>query len=81
MTLHGFRAMASTLLNGSGKWAPGAIEHALAHTDSDGVRAACHRGAHWQERVKMLRWCSDHLDALRRRADPEIQEGWLTVSS
>ncbi|WP_425414877.1 tyrosine-type recombinase/integrase [Rubellimicrobium mesophilum] len=44
MTAHGFRAMASTLLNESGKWSPDAIERALAHKDSDQVRAAYHRG-------------------------------------
>ena len=65
MTAHGFRAMASTLLNESGKWHPDAIERALAHGDSDKVRAAYHRGAHWQERVEMAQWWSDHLDALR----------------
>jgi integrase len=65
MTAHGFRAMASTLLNESGKWSPDAIERALAHKDGDNVRAAYHRGAHWQERVAMAQWWSDHLDALR----------------
>ncbi|WP_231889568.1 tyrosine-type recombinase/integrase [Erythrobacter neustonensis] len=40
MTAHGFRAMASTLLNESGKWHPDAIQRALAHGDSDRVRAA-----------------------------------------
>ena len=68
MTAHGFRAMASTLLNESGKWHPDAIERALAHGDSDKVRAAYHRGAHWNERVKMAQWWSDHLDALRSGA-------------
>ena len=69
MTAHGFRAMASTLLNESGKWHPDAIERALAHGDSDKVRAAYHRGAHWQERVEMAQWWSDHLDTLRKGAD------------
>ncbi|MXO55571.1 tyrosine-type recombinase/integrase [Pontixanthobacter gangjinensis] len=69
MTAHGFRAMASTLLNESGKWNPDAIERALAHGESDKVRAAYHRGAHWQERVKMAQWWSDHLDQLRKGAD------------
>lgn len=64
MTAHGFRAMASTLLNESGKWHPDAIERALAHGDSDRVRAAYHRGAHWQERVEMAQWWSDYLDQL-----------------
>ncbi len=68
MTAHGFRAMASTLLNESGKWHPDAIERALAHRDTDQVRAAYHRGAHWSERVKMAQWWSDHLDMLRKGA-------------
>ncbi|MXP27155.1 integrase arm-type DNA-binding domain-containing protein [Altererythrobacter indicus] len=69
MTGHGFRAMASTLLNESGKWHPDAIERALAHGDSDKVRAAYHRGAHWDERVRMAQWWSDYLDQLRKGAD------------
>lgn len=69
MTAHGFRAMASTLLNESGKWHPDAIERALAHGDSDKVRAAYHRGAHWDERVKMAQWWSDYLDQLRQGLD------------
>jgi len=69
MTAHGFRAMAATLLNESGKWHPDAIERALAHGDTDKVRAAYTRGAYWQERVAMAQWWSDHLDTLRKGAD------------
>jgi integrase len=69
MTAHGFRAMASTLLNESGKWSPDAVERALAHKDGDQVRAIYHRGAHWNERVKMAQWWSDHLEALRDGAE------------
>ncbi|HEY5410023.1 MAG TPA: integrase arm-type DNA-binding domain-containing protein [Caulobacteraceae bacterium] len=65
MTSHGFRSTASTLLNESGRWSADAIERALAHGDSDNVRAAYHRGAHWQERVQMAQWWSDYLDTLR----------------
>ena len=43
MTSHGFRSTASTLLNESGKWSVDAIERALAHGDTDTVRAAYHR--------------------------------------
>jgi integrase len=68
MTAHGFRAMASTLLNGSGRWHPDAIERALAHSDKDKVRAAYHRGQHWKERVEMAQWWSDYLDQLRKGA-------------
>ena len=28
-----------------------------------------HRGAHWKERVKMMRWWSDYLDQLREGAE------------
>jgi integrase len=69
MTAHGFRAMASTLLNESGKWSPDAIERALAHGDEDRVRAAYHRGAHWNERIEMAQWWSDYLDELREGAE------------
>lgn len=68
MSAHGFRAMASTLLNESGKWHADAIERALAHKDTDKVRAAYHRGTHWEERVRMAQWWSDKLDALRSGA-------------
>lgn len=69
MTGHGFRAMASTLLNESGKWNPDAIERALAHGDDDKVRAAYHRGAHWNERVQMAQWWSDYLHQLRKGSE------------
>ncbi len=79
MTAHGFRALASTLLNESGQFNPDAIERALAHGDTDKVRAAYHRGTHWQERVEMAQWWSDYLDQLRKGADvvkfPERQAG------
>ena len=39
MTAHGFRTMASTLLNESGKWSPDAIERALAHKNSELIRS------------------------------------------
>jgi integrase len=69
MTAHGFRAMASTLLNESGKWNHDAIERALAHGDEDRVRAAYHRGAHWKERIAMAQWWSNYLDQLRKGAN------------
>jgi integrase len=65
MTSHGFRAMASTLLNESGLWHPDAVERSLAHQCNDRVRAAYHRGAHWDERVRMMQWWSDQLDLYR----------------
>ena len=65
MTAHGFRAMASTLLNQSGKWRPDVVERALAHGERDKIRAAYNRAEYWDERVAMAQWWSDHLDTLR----------------
>ncbi len=69
MTAHGFRLTASSLLNESGRWSPDAIERALSHADTDQVRSAFHRGAHWSERVEMAQWWSDHLQALQGTVD------------
>lgn len=76
MTSHGFRATASTLLNQArdprtkrALWSSDAIERALAHGDADKVRAAYHRGEHWEERVEMVQWWADYLDGLRAGAD------------
>ena len=65
MTAHGFRSTASSLLNESGRWNPDAIERALAHQDGNAVRAVYYRTAYWPERVEMMQWWSDELDALK----------------
>lgn len=65
MTAHGFRAMAATLLNETGRFHPDAIERQLAHMDTDGVRRAYTRGEYWDERVTMMQFWSDELDRLR----------------
>lgn len=76
MTAHGFRATASTLLNESGLWSADAIELALAHDNSSSVRGTYHRGQHWDERVRMAQWWSDHLDELRLCRQTPISEPW-----
>jgi integrase len=68
MTAHGFRSTASTLLNESRRWSPDAIERALAHEDKNAVRAAYNRTDYWDERVEMMQWRSDRLDALTAAA-------------
>jgi len=68
MTAHGFRAMAATLLNESGRFNPDAIERQLAHMENDGVRRAYTRGEYWDERVTMMQFWSDELDRLRSGA-------------
>ena len=61
-TVHGFRAIASTILNESGLWLPDAIERQLAHKETDEVRIAYNRAKYFDERVKMMHWWSDFLD-------------------
>jgi integrase len=43
MTGHGFRVVASTILNECGKWNADAIEAQLAHVENNAVRRAYHR--------------------------------------
>ena len=64
MTGHGFRSMASTLLNEEG-WYPDAIERQLAHCEEDDVRAAYNYAEYLPERRKMMQWWADYLDGLR----------------
>jgi len=65
MTGHGFRAIASTALNGSRLWGADAIERQLAHRETDQVREAYHRAEYLEERRRMMQWWSDHLEASR----------------
>jgi integrase len=64
MTAHGFRSMASTLLNEQG-WNRDAIERQLAHGERDAVRAAYNYAQHLPERRKMMQAWADYLDTLR----------------
>ena len=66
MTGHGFRAVASTVLNESGLWHRDAIERQLAHGETDAVRAAYHRADYLEERRRMMAWWSSHLESLTR---------------
>lgn len=65
MTGHGFRSMASTLLNEQG-WNKDAIERQLAHGERDKVRAAYNYAEHLPERRKMMQAWADYLDSLAR---------------
>ena len=64
MTGHGFRSMASTLLNEQG-WHPDAIERQLAHQEQNEIRAAYNYAKHLPERRKMMQAWSDYLYRLR----------------
>ena len=67
MTGHGFRSMASTLLNELG-WNRDAIERQLAHSERDKVRAAYNYAEHLPERRKMVQAWANYLDGLREGA-------------
>ena len=68
MTGHGFRSMASTLLNERG-WNRDAIERQLAHAERDEVRAAYNYADYLPERRRMMQAWADYLDTLA--ADPQ----------
>jgi integrase len=63
MTAHGFRHMASTLLNERG-WNRDAIERQLAHSERDSIRAAYNAAEYLPERRKMMHSWADYLDEL-----------------
>jgi integrase len=60
MTGHGFRAVASTILNESG-FRSDVIERQLAHSERDDVRAAYNRAEYLPERKKMMQQWADYL--------------------
>jgi len=65
--IHGFRGMASTILNEQGynrDW----IERQLAHSERDGVRAAYNYAQYLPERRKMMQAYSDYLSELKEKA-------------
>jgi integrase len=60
-TAHGFRALASTVLNEEG-FDPDVIERQLAHAERNKVRAAYHRAEYLDERRRMMQWWADFQD-------------------
>jgi len=80
-TVHGFRALASTILNEAitevdGKkhrmWSVDAVERALAHTEQNKVKGAYDRGDRFEERTRMMQWWADYLDSVGK-ASTETQ--------
>ncbi len=62
-TAHGFRTLASTLLNEM-RWPADVIERQLAHAERDEVRGAYNRAEYLDERREMMQAWSDYLDKL-----------------
>ena len=67
MTAHGFRSMASTLLNELGH-RPDAIEAQLAHKGADKIRATYNRAEYMEERRNLMQSWADYLDELKSKA-------------
>jgi integrase len=64
-TPHGFRAMASTMLNEMG-FRPDVIERQLAHKEPNKIRAAYNRAQYLTERAKMMQHWADFLGGLAK---------------
>lgn len=60
-TVHGFRGLASTVLNESGEFEPDWIEVQLAHV-ARGVRAAYNSARYLAHRRIMMQWWADYLE-------------------
>ena len=60
-TAHGFRTLASTMLN-EASFPPDAIERQLSHIEQNKIRGAYNRYEYIKERVKMMEWWSEHLE-------------------
>ncbi|MDR1578457.1 MAG: tyrosine-type recombinase/integrase [Deltaproteobacteria bacterium] len=68
MTVHGFRSIASTLLNEQGynrDW----IERQLAHGERNSIRAAYNYAEYLPERRKMMQEWADYLDMIKRQGN------------
>lgn len=61
LVAHGLRALASTTLNEQG-FDPDVVEAALAHVDSNDVRAAYNRAEYLERRRVMMNWWSEHIE-------------------
>ena len=72
MTAHGFRTMASTLLNETGH-RQDVIEAQLAHTSADKIRAIYNRAQYMDERRKLMQDWANMLDALRSAAAKAVR--------
>ena len=66
-TAHGFRTLFSTCANEAG-WTADAVEKQLSHEERNDVRSAYNRAQWLPERVKLMQWWADNLQALRAEA-------------
>ena len=69
MCMHGFRAMASTILN-EHEWNPDAVEMQLAHFVKNAVRPSYNHAKLLGIRKNMMQWYADYLDSLKYGTEP-----------
>jgi integrase len=74
MTGHGFRAVASTILNETG-FNPDVIERQLAHCERNEIRGAYNRAEYIKERARMMQHWADYLDGLMKGAQVVLLHG------
>lgn len=74
VTPHGFRSLASSVLNEQG-FNPDAIERQLAHIENNKIRAAYNRADYLNERKEFMQWYSDFLRERYVQALQLIQDG------
>lgn len=70
MTVHGFRALASTVLNEQSGFSRDVIERQLAHKETDAVRAAYNRAEYLDQRRKLMAWWSAWLERAVQGQEP-----------
>jgi integrase len=66
MSGHGFRSLASTILNESGHFEPDWIELQLAHQEENDSRRAYNHAKWLDGRRRMMSWYASYLDELRK---------------
>lgn len=71
MTAHGFRALASSVLNEHSGFDKDVIERQLAHQEVDDVRAAYNRAQYLPKRRELMQWWADWLDQQHTAAGPK----------
>jgi integrase len=68
-TTHGFRSLASTILNESNLFNRDWIERQLAHVERNEVRRAYNTAEWIPDRRRMMQWWADHIAAMTMKRD------------
>lgn len=74
MVGHGWRSVASTILNESGRFSSDAIERQLAHMERNSTRASYNYAQYIPERIEMMQWYSNYLDELEETERKRSEE-------